>query len=78
MAATMFMRVEEVAEEKCGNMLYNCVQLIANLSVLLHPFLPFSSQKLFDWLGINPEWISKYIPSGHVLPDIIVLFKRLD
>lgn len=64
--------------EKCGNTLYNCVQLITNLSVLLHPFLPFSSQKLFDWLGINPEWISKYIPSGHALPDIGVLFKRLD
>lgn len=32
-------------KEKCGNTLYNCVQIIANLAVLFQPFLPFSSQK---------------------------------
>ena len=32
-------------KDKCDNTLFNCVQIIANLAVLLQPFLPFSSQK---------------------------------
>ena len=29
-------------ESACKNTLYQCVQIIANLAVLLYPFLPFS------------------------------------
>ena len=36
----------------CKNTLYQCVQIIANLAVLLSPFLPFSSEKVCKWLGI--------------------------
>lgn len=34
----------------CTNILHNCVQLIANLAILLEPFLPFSSAKIRAWL----------------------------
>ncbi len=64
--------------DKCGNTLYNCVQLIANLSVLLHPFLPFSSEKLFSWLGVRPEWTEQNVISGLLLPRISILFERLE
>jgi methionyl-tRNA synthetase len=30
----------------CAHTLYNCVQIISNLAVLLNPFLPFSSRKV--------------------------------
>lgn len=40
----------------CENTLYQCVQIIANLAVLLSPFLPFSSEKVCRWLNINPKW----------------------
>ncbi|MDR0964463.1 MAG: methionine--tRNA ligase [Clostridium sp.] len=64
--------------EKCDNTLYNCVHLIANLAVLLEPFLPFSSRKVFAWLGIKPDWTQQSVASGSVLPEISILFERIN
>lgn len=41
----------ETDHAACGNTLYNCVQIIAGLALLLEPFLPFSSAKIRGWLG---------------------------
>ncbi len=65
-------------EKACKNTLYQCVQIIANLAVLLAPFLPFSSEKIFNWLDINSEWEYKEISSGYGLHEIQILFERLD
>ena len=65
-------------DKACRNTLYQCVQIIANLAVLLAPFLPFSSEKVCKWLGINNEWVYKEIPCGYELPEIQILFERLD
>lgn len=62
----------------CEDTLFNCTQIIANLSVILAPFLPFSSEKIFDWLGIACQWVPQYISSGYLLPEISILFERLD
>ncbi|MBQ8950278.1 MAG: methionine--tRNA ligase [Eubacterium sp.] len=62
----------------CNNTLYQCTQIIANLSVILAPFIPFSSEKVFGWLGINGEWNVKKVPAGYKLPEISILFERLD
>ena len=62
----------------CGNTLFNCVQMIANLSVLLQPFLPFSSQKVFQWLSLDIKWEKQSVLCSHVLPDISTLFERID
>jgi len=62
---------------ECGQTLFSCVQLIANLAVLLHPFLPFSSEKLFTWLGLTHHWRPQFVPAGHALPEISVLFRRI-
>lgn len=64
--------------EVCMDTLYNCVQIIANLSVLLFPFLPFSSEKMFIWLNLKNIWQVQSVSQGYVLPDISVLFERLD
>jgi methionyl-tRNA synthetase len=64
--------------EKCGNTLYNCTALIANLAVLLEPFLPFSSRKIFDWLGIKTEWKPQNVAGETILPEISILFERID
>lgn len=65
-------------EKKCQNTLYNCTQLIANLAVILEPFIPFSSQKVFNWLSIQPSWSIKRVSSDIQLPTIEILFERLD
>ncbi len=65
-------------EDVCRNTLYNCVQIIANLAVLLQPFLPFSSREIFRWLNINEVWEKQFVPAGYQLPEIKLLFERLD
>ncbi len=62
----------------CRNTLYQCVQIIANLAVILAPFLPFSSEKVCNWLGIGTDWSFKSIPTGYKIPEIQILFERLD
>jgi len=62
----------------CAATLFNCVQLIANLSVLLAPFLPFSSNKLIGWLGLSAEWREQSVSAGFVLHETTVLFERID
>ena len=69
-------RTEDI--DACNNTLYNCTQIIANLAVILAPFLPFSSEKVCGWLEINNEWGFKTINSGYEIPDIGILFERLD
>lgn len=65
-------------EETCRSTLNQCVQIIANLAVLLAPFLPFSSEKICNWLDISSEWTFKTINAGYKLPEIQVLFERVD
>ena len=62
----------------CDNTLYQCVQIIASLAVLLLPFLPFSSEKVLHWLNISGKWERRTIPAGHSLPEVELLFQRID
>lgn len=62
----------------CGNTLYQCVQIIANLAVLLYPFLPFSSEKVCNWLRIRNQWEKQWVPAGYLIPEIELLFQRID
>lgn len=62
----------------CKNTLYQCVQIIANLAVLLYPFLPFSSEKVCGWLGISSKWEKQSVSAGYLLPEVEILFQRID
>ncbi len=65
-------------EAACQNTLYQCVQIIANLAVLLKPFLPFSSEKICGWLQLKDEWQLHRIHGGVQLPPVQILFERID
>jgi methionyl-tRNA synthetase len=45
-----WVQIKENAEV-CGYTLYTCVQIIANLSILLEPFVPFSCKKIRVFLA---------------------------
>lgn len=62
----------------CADTIFNCVQMIANLAVMLEPFIPFSSAKVIDWLAIGGGWSPKAVPAGYVIPEPQILFERLD
>ena len=65
-------------QKACENTLYQCVQIIANLAVLLAPFLPFSSEKVCGWLGIDNKWERHAVSAGGLLPEVEILFQRID
>lgn len=65
-------------KKSCDNTLYQCVQIIANLAVLLYPFLPFSSEKVCKWLGINNKWEKQTVSAGYHIPEVEILFQRID
>ena len=64
--------------DSCAEAIFNCTQIIANLSILLEPFLPFSSAKIKSWLSIKSGWSEKNVPIGYTLPEPSILFERLD
>lgn len=71
--------ITRTADEKaCKNTLFQCVQMIANLAVLLYPFLPFSSQKVCSWLDVQNCWERQSVKAGYHIPKIKILFERID
>lgn len=65
--------------EKCSETLYTCVQIIANLSILLAPFLPFSSEKIRNMLQIEAvAWKYTEVSAGTDIKNVSILFERID
>ena len=65
--------------EACNQVLYNCVNIISNVNTLLKPYLPFSCEKVEDYLNIeNSKW--EYISVGDISikPEIAPLYERYD
>lgn len=66
-------------EEKCKNTIYNCLFSIINISNLLDPFLPQSSEKVKGWFGNNiDKWECINLKSGIIVGDVEILFERID
>lgn len=64
--------------EKCKDTIYNCTYLIGNLAVLLQPFLPFSSNKVIDWLGLTNEWKEQNYKFTELPEDFGILFSKIE
>ena len=59
------------------------LQLVANLSIVFEPFLPFSSKKLREMLNLAEfEWASlgsiNLLPEGHALGEVGLLFDKIE
>lgn len=58
--------------------MYTCIQIIANLSNLIEPFLPFAAKKIRGFLEIkNPMWMPIEIKEGKI-NNFNILFDRID
>ena len=40
--------------------------------------MPFSSEKVCKWLKISNVWEKQYVLTGYQLPEIEILFERID
>ncbi|MGE6259126.1 methionine--tRNA ligase [Heyndrickxia sporothermodurans] len=71
---------KKIVDERniCDQAIANCVFSIANLSQLLHPFLPFTSSKLKEILKINNIKWEPIFPQSINLENVEPLFERID
>ena len=64
--------------KECRNTISHCAYLIANIAILLHPFLPFSSSKVSEWLGVELKCEEQDIGVKIIPRDISILFSKID
>lgn len=70
--------VKEDDRSACENTIYNCMNAIKSLAVLMKPFTPFSSERVLDWYGASDEWKYEKVQSGKSIKKSEILFERLD
>jgi len=72
-------------QQSIDNCLHNCLQLTANLSILIHPFLPFTAlkmckmmklvEKVLDWSNAGSL---KLLSIGYTLREPQLLFRKIE
>ena len=62
----------------CRKTIANCFYLVANLSVQFAPFLPFSSEKIQRWLGIENRWEQQTPVKPFLSGSEGILFEKFD
>ena len=71
--------------EKAAVVLYDAVQILANLAVLMRPILPFTSDRILDMMRLDRSiatWqaagTADLVPGGHVLGEPVILFRKIE
>ncbi|MBQ8277103.1 MAG: methionine--tRNA ligase [Bacteroidaceae bacterium] len=83
-------KVIKTDPERVKTVINLSLQLVANLAVVFEPFLPFSSARLRDMLGMPEgseaagrlEWerlgATDFVPAGHRLGEPALLFEKIE
>ena len=71
------------SKERAATIMNLAVQTVANLSILCKPFLPFTSSKIAEMIGVeNLNWSdignTKLVDSGTELGKSVVLFSKIE
>ena len=76
---------KKIKEDKqaAATSLYVAINVISRLKIMLAPFLPFSSQKVHEYLGFDGKiesagWQPQPVPAGQKLQEPKPLFTKLD
>lgn len=70
-------------EDRRETILYTCLQLIGNLTILSEPFLPHTVVKLSKMLNMKSEFWDQagrtdLVPTGHELGEAFLLFEKIE
>ena len=70
-------------KERTGNVLNVALQITANLSALIEPFLPVTSKKMIEYLNMDPlKWSeigkTNVLETGHELRESRLLFEKIE
>jgi len=76
-------KVWKTDPKRVETILYISLQLVANLSIAFEPFLPFSSKKLRDMIGLQDyDWSqlgsTNLLTAGHQLNEPQLLFEKIE
>jgi methionyl-tRNA synthetase len=74
-------KVWKTDQERVKTILHVCAQVAANCAVVLHPFLPFTAEKLGVVFGVNPlQWNAhrSLVAAGSTLGQPEILFAKVD
>ena len=76
-------KVWKTDQKRVETILYISLQLVANLAIAFEPFLPFSSRKLRDMIGMDSfDWAelgrTDLLKSGHQLGEPQLLFEKIE
>ena len=65
--------------KECNKVLLNCVNIISNVNTLLKPYLPYSCEKVENYLNIsNSKWKYKAVGNISIKEEIKPLYERYD
>ena len=64
-------------KNQCEDLCYQYLTLIANISALLHPFIPNGTYKVADWIGIEIKNYNFYEIESVVLKEFKPLYERI-
>jgi len=71
-----------VDKVKAGNCLYNCANLVDTLAILLYPFIPESSEKVFEIMNTDKGSMDNAkgfrLGSGHEISSPDILFEKIE
>lgn len=72
-------------KEATGVVLYDCLQIIANVAIIAEPFLPFTAKKLMAMLNLNADHLNwknigsmSLLPPHHQLGKATLLFEKME
>ncbi len=76
-------KIHKIDPERVNTILNIALQITANLTIILDPFLPFSMQKLRDWINIGKlMWAdagrADLLVAGHEIKKPELLFEKID
>jgi methionyl-tRNA synthetase len=76
---------KKIKEDKqaAATSLYVAINVISRLRIMMSPYLPFSSQKIHEYLGFEGKledvgWQAQAVPAGQKLKEPKPLFTKLD
>lgn len=65
--------------DACNDVLYNCVNIIYNINILLKPYLPFSCEKVEEYLNNKTlKWEYNVISNVFISKNVKPLYDRYD
>ncbi len=76
-------KVAKTDMDRTASILYNSLQICANIAIACSPFLPFSMERLAKMLNLaEPDWdkvgAGEILPAGHVINAAELLFAKVE